>query len=62
MNDWIPPISPADRSVPFVELRRLTPLQREEERQQRERQRRRKAEQRDSDGPEEGHSGIDVRV
>jgi hypothetical protein len=61
MNDWIQPIS-ADRSVPAVDFRRLTPIEREQERQQRERQRRRKAEQDNRDAPEEGHSGIDVRV
>jgi hypothetical protein len=61
VNDWIAPISP-DRAVAPVEFRRLTPIEREEERQQRERQRRRKAEERDRDAPEDGHSGIDVRV
>jgi len=62
VNDWIRPIARTDRSVAPVEFRRLTPLEREEEREQRERQRRRKASEREPDGPEEGHSGIDVRV
>ena len=61
MNDWIAPISP-DRSVAPVEFRRLTPIEREEERQQRERRRRNKAEQDEKDGPEEGQFRIDVRV
>ena len=62
MNDnWIPAISPADRSVPPVELRRLTPHEREEDRQRRQR-RRRKAEDRPEDTPGDGKPGIDVRV
>ena len=61
MNDWIQPIS-ADRSVPAVDFRRLTPIEREEERHQRERRRRNKAEQDEKDGPEDGQFRIDVRV
>ena len=62
MNDnWIPPISPANRAVPPVELRRLTPHEREEDRQRRER-RRRKAEDAPKDAPDDGPPGIDVRV
>jgi hypothetical protein len=61
MNDWIHPIDRTD-SVRNVEFRRLTPLEREEERAERERQRRRRASKRDPDAPEEGRPGIDVRV
>ena len=61
MNDWIHPISRTD-AVPVVEFRRLTPLEREQEREERERQRRRKPAKRDPEAPEEGHPGIDVRV
>ena len=61
MNDWIHPIGP-DRAVAPVEFRRLTPIEREEERQQRERRRRNKAEQDEKDGPDEGQFRIDVRV
>jgi hypothetical protein len=61
--DQIRPISSLpDRSVPAVEFRRLTPIEREEERDRRERQRRRKAADRPPDAPPEGSSGIDVRV
>jgi hypothetical protein len=61
---WIPPIGPTDRSVPPVDLRPLTPIEREEERRrrERERQRRRKAEGRSPEAPGEGDSVIDVRV
>jgi hypothetical protein len=61
---WIPPIGPADRTVPPVDLRPLTPVEREEERQrrERERERRRKAPGRSPDTPGDGGSGIDVRV
>jgi len=62
VNDWIPPIRAVDRSVPLVELRRLTPLEREEDRQRRERQRRRKAENAAPEPPGEGGPGIDIRV
>ena len=58
-------IDPVDRSVPTVELRHLTPLEREEERQRRERERRKRRQQaqnRPPDAPEEGRPGIDVRV
>jgi hypothetical protein len=55
----IEPIRP-DRSVRPVELPRLTPVEREAEKQRRERERRRRA--RPQNPPQEGGSGIDVRV
>ena len=45
-----------------MELPRLTPLEREQERQRRERGRRRRAQKPRSEPPEEGRYGIDVRV
>jgi hypothetical protein len=53
-----------DPSVTTVELTRLTPLEREEERKrrERERERRRRAPQTPQNPPQDGHSGIDVRV
>jgi hypothetical protein len=63
--DPIRPVSlPADRTVPAVELTRLTPLEREQEKQRRERERRRRRSARDAseNPPEQGFSGIDVRV
>jgi hypothetical protein len=62
--NWIPPIGPTDRTVPPVDLRPLTPVEREEERRrrERERQRRRKAVGGSPEAPGEGASGIDVRV
>jgi hypothetical protein len=62
VNDWIPAISPVDRTVPLVELRRLTPIEREEDRQRRERQRRRKAEKAAPEPPSDGGLGIDIRA
>jgi hypothetical protein len=62
--DPLRPISPTERTVPAVELTRLTPLERERERQRRERERRRRqtAEDRPETAPEQAGSGIDVRV
>lgn len=66
--DPILPISSSDRTVPAVDLTRLTPLEREREKQRRERERRRrqqaaeagaKARPSGDDGPA---GGIDVRV
>jgi hypothetical protein len=66
--DPILPIFSSDRTVPAVELTRLTPLEREREKQRRERERRRrqpaaeagqKARPSGDDGPA---GGIDVRV
>ena len=57
----IEPIRP-DRSVQPVSLPRLTPVEREEERQRREREREKRRRQRPQEPPEEGRSGIDVRV
>jgi hypothetical protein len=51
-----------DRKVSPIELTRLTPLKREQERQRRERERRRRAAQPSQEPPEEGRPGIDVRV
>jgi hypothetical protein len=55
-----------DRTVSPVGLTRLTPVEREQERQrreqERERRRRREAAQTSPEPPEEGRSGIDVRV
>lgn len=53
-----------DRSVTPVEFTRLTPLEREEERKrrERERERRRRGQQTPQRPPDEGRSGIDVRV
>jgi hypothetical protein len=64
----VDPIRPVplatDRTVPAVDLTRLTPLEREREKQRRERERRRR--QPAVDTPEtpseQGGSGIDVRV
>jgi hypothetical protein len=58
--DKITPIDP-DRGVPRVDLRRLTPLEREQERERREeaRRKRRKAA---PEPPPDGRGGIDVRV
>jgi hypothetical protein len=58
--DPIRPISRADRTVPAVELTRLTPLEREREKQRRERERQRR--QKPQNRPDEPNSGIDVRV
>jgi hypothetical protein len=60
-------ISPVDRTVPAVELTRLTPLERERDRQRRERERRsRQTSRNDSDRSQrpggEPDPGIDVRV
>jgi hypothetical protein len=62
--DPLRPISPADRTVPAVDLTRLTPLERERERQRREREWRRRHDaprprRSEDDGPS---FGIDVRV
>ena len=57
----IEPIAP-DRTVPRVELPRLTPVEREQERQRRERERRRRARPRPGGPPREGGPAIDVRV
>jgi hypothetical protein len=53
-----------DRAVQAVELTRLTPVEREQEKQrrERERERRRRAQPRPQNPPQEGGSGIDVRV
>jgi hypothetical protein len=61
--DPIYPISP-DRAVQPVELKRLSPLEREQERQrrERERQRRQTAPKPRENGSDEPNSGIDVRV
>jgi hypothetical protein len=62
--DRIFPIGRSDRTVQPVELSRLSPLEREQEKQRRERERRRR--QRPAERPEtpagEGDSGIDVRA
>ena len=52
----------SDRSVPRVDLPRLTPLEREQERERREQKRRRRAPQPPRETPEDGRGGIDVRV
>ena len=59
----IEPIGP-DRSVARVDFTRLTPVEREQERERREqeRKRRRKAPQAPQEPSDEGRSGIDVRV
>jgi hypothetical protein len=61
--DPIPPIGRQDRTVPPVDLPRLRPLDRDEERRQ---QRGRKRPQRPPDAPprrsESGTDGIDVRA
>jgi hypothetical protein len=59
----IEPIRP-DRTVQPVELPRLSPVEREQEKQrrERERERRRRAQPRPRNPPQEGGSGIDVRV
>jgi hypothetical protein len=61
----IEPIGP-DRSVRPVELTRLTPIEREQERQRRERERERRRPRQGpkppQERPEDGRTGIDVRV
>ena len=57
----IEPIGP-DRRVQPVGLPPLTPVEREQERQRRERERERRRRQTPQEPPEEGRSGIDVRV
>jgi hypothetical protein len=57
----IEPIS-RDRSVPRVELPRLTPVEREQERQRRERERRRRARPQPAGPRADGQGGIDVRA
>lgn len=54
----------SDRTVPRVELTRLTPLEREQERQrrERERERRRRADRPTQEPRDDGRPGIDVRV
>jgi hypothetical protein len=52
-----------DRTVQPVQLPRLTPVEREQEKQRRERERRRRrAQPRPRNPPQQGSSGIDVRV
>ncbi len=51
----------SDRSVPRVDLPRLTPLEREQERRRREQARKRRP-PKPGPPPEEGRGGIDVRV
>jgi hypothetical protein len=51
----------SDRTVPPVQLERLTPVEREQERQRREEQRRRRREAPQDRAPERS-SGIDVRI
>jgi len=59
--DPLRPVAPVDRTVPAVELTRLTPLEREREKQRRERERKRR--QTPSEKPATpGDSGLDVRV
>ena len=61
----IEPIGP-DRKVARVDFTRLSPVEREQERQRRERERERRrprqAPQPPQELPEDGRSGIDVRV
>jgi hypothetical protein len=45
-----------------VSLPRLTPVEREQERQRREREREKRRRQAPPEPPEDGRSGIDVRV
>jgi hypothetical protein len=63
MSQRIEPIGP-DRTVKPVDLARLTPLEREQERQRRERERERrgKAAGRRPKPPEDRPGGIDIRV
>jgi hypothetical protein len=51
----------SDRSVPRVDLPRLTPLEREQERRRREQALKRRP-PKPGPPPEEGRGGIDVRV
>ena len=61
--DPLRPVPAVERTVPAVELTRLTPLERDEQRRERERRRRaRTAPQRRPDAADEPNSGIDVRV
>jgi len=57
----IEPVGP-DRSVARVDFTRLTPVEREQERQRREREREKRRRQAPQEPPQEGGSGIDVRV
>jgi hypothetical protein len=61
--DPLRPIPAVDRTVPAVELTRLKPLEREEQRRERDRRRRAKtAPKPRPDAADEPNSGIDVRV
>jgi hypothetical protein len=51
-----------DRTVPPVQLPRLSPVEREQEKQRRERERRRRGQPRSQKLPQQGGSGIDVRA
>jgi hypothetical protein len=64
MIDPLRPVAPTERTVPAVELTRLTPLEREREKQRRERERKRRhtASQTPEKPATPGDSGIDVRV
>jgi hypothetical protein len=57
----IEPVGP-DRSVARVDFTRLTPVEREQERQRREREREKRRRQAPQEPPQDGGSGIDVRV
>jgi hypothetical protein len=62
--DTIRPIGPADRTVQPVDLRRLTPLEREQEKERREQARKRRAKARNprQSGENGPSGGLDVRV
>jgi hypothetical protein len=62
--DPIRPIARSDRAVQPVELQRLRPLEREEDKQRRERERKRRqpTPRTPENAPVEPDSGIDVRV
>ena len=57
----IEPVGP-DRSVARVDFTRLTPVEREQERQRREREREKRRRQAPQEPPQDGGSGIDVRL
>jgi hypothetical protein len=62
MIDPLRSIPPVDRSVPAVELRRLTPIEREEERQRREREREKRRREQPDEPDRTSDGRLDIRA
>jgi hypothetical protein len=60
--DPIRPIAPSDRTVPTVELVRLSPIERDQQRRERERRRREQAAKKAPERRDDPNSGVDFRV